>query len=104
MSSPWGPAFDAEIAYRQQQARNDYRPWSWRRKPAKVRDEALAQRLPAQRQSTQPLTAQRIPAQPGPVQLNPSRPQAIDQITVAPQQTQSAEPGVDRKQSTVHAA
>jgi|GEM_PF-4597739 len=53
MSINWGPAFDAEIGYRRQQARSDFRRRSPRRK---------AQRVPAPVVPGTPVAGQRNPA------------------------------------------
>ncbi len=74
MSIPWGPALDAEVAYRHQQVRNDFHRWSRRREPAlhvsaqQAETRATAQHIPAQ-----PLPAQRVP-----VPLIPIRPRPVD--------------------------
>jgi hypothetical protein len=68
MSSPWGPALDAELAYRHQQARNDFRGWTWRRKQAPhasaqhVAAEAATHHRPAQQFPAQRVPALRVPA------------------------------------------
>ena len=113
MSIPWGPALDAELAYRHEQARHDFRPWSWLRKPAKNRGETLvrhqptqhvmAEQVTAQHTPSQQVTAQHIPAQRGPVPLIPARPRPVDRLAV-PQQSTQARTGVDQAQSSAHAA
>ena len=68
MSIPWGPALDAEVAYRHQQARNTFHGWSWHRKPAHRHPEAAAtHHIPAQQPQAQRVPAPLIPIRPRPV-------------------------------------
>ena len=68
MSIPWGPALDAEVAYRHQQARNDFHRWSWRRKPAHHHPVVAAtHHIPAQQPQAQRVPAPLIPIRPRPV-------------------------------------
>ena len=62
MSINWGPAFDAEIGYRRQQARTDFR----RRSPRRKAQRTPAPRVPGQPVATQrnPVAVLRVPAQP----------------------------------------
>jgi hypothetical protein len=71
MTSPWGPAFDAEISYRHEQVRRDFRPrkwWQWRRPvlPAVAdRQQVITHQIPAQVSTPQvPVQALTIPEQP----------------------------------------
>lgn len=62
MTMAWGPAFDAEINYRHQQARNDFRRRTARRtaQPAPVRHvpgRSTADLIPSQPSRREPVTA-----------------------------------------------
>lgn len=85
MSSPWGPALDAELAYRHQQARNDFRRgWTWRRKPAThVRAKELPVLQVAATAATHRRPAQQFPPQRVSAPLIPTQPRPNDEVTAS---------------------